>query len=436
MGWFSNIFKKGESKPKDENVQEVDLAQFIQALEGKISNRNSVVEDDLKKMHRQMVESSRNFASSLSDLKESPGPSAKVDNRIMDIVNSYRISMVKAFNKMFIEFGRPVTYSITDFDAYFTKCSSELAAAENNVVRFIKPLQEVFPGSMTILMNKSRNLSDTMADVKKGLEKTSLEVKPALNALKTARDLEEIMKRISETESRLQKEKTAVEGFESNKKIVEQKIVNFENSDDWKGLKDKEVELKKIEEKRDEIRAVVLQTIVPIDKGMKRLKKLISDSGEIVDYSDALETYIDDPVTAFLKDKDQSAIRKIILRVKALAENDSLAIDDQKTEKILDKISKMESENILVSLRSNYDQLEETEKKLREDLSSSEVGATKMRYNDELKENENGIEDSQNNIKEIEEELNELNEKKNDLFGSLRATEHEILKDGVRLKDI
>jgi len=436
MGWLSNIFKlKGDGTSEKSEVQYIHLNEFTKILEDKVQDKNFMMEDELKKMHKKMLESSRNFSVTLANLKSSPGPS-KVDTRVMNVINSYRITIVKGFNKMFIDFDKPVSYTVRDFDNYFKKCMSSLKDAENSVNRFINPLKEVFPGSMNNLLKRSKNLSDVMAKINSDLIEKSGGMRPVINALNASKNLDSDLRKISNTESELEEMKSSIEGMKIKKKSIEQKVSNLKNNDDWKSYQDKMREIESIEKKKDEIRSVVLQTIVPIDKGMKRLKKLLSDGKDSFEHADMLDLYIEDPVSAFLKDKDQTIINKVILKIKSVAESGNLEMNDKKGQKVLNKISSMESDNLLSGFRKGYDDLEENKRKLEEETKSAEITNVKLQNEKELEDVESKISQTEEKLKETEDILKRMVQKKKETFETLKGIENEVLGSRIRLRSL
>lgn len=436
MGWLSNIFriKKATGEEKFE-TREIGLDEFVDGLEEKIKDRNSMFEDQLRQAHRRMIEASRNLSKTLMDLKNSPGPS-KVDERVMNVVSSYRSTVATAFNGMFIEFGRPVEYTINDFDEYFKRCSSALSDAENKVNRFITPLKEVFPGSMNNLMKSSKKMDDVMSGVRSDINNKLGEVGSYLDALKLARELREQIKKISDAESEIQNKRSSIEELKSKKKELENKISEFKKGDEWESYQDKLKEMKSIDKKRDEIESIVIQTVAPLDKGMKKLKKLVSDGEESFEHASMLMLYIEDPVSAFLKDDSQEAIEKIIAKIRALVESGKIEIDDKKGQKILEKISSMESGNLLTNLRRDYKNLEERKKRLEEETRSDGAQNTKSGYERNLSGTESEISRAQEDLKELESVLEKLRERKSEIFKELKVMEPEVLSDGTRLRDL
>ncbi len=434
MKWISKLFKKKEIKVKSEN-NEIDLDTFIKILENKINLKNSDLEKNFKKIHDKILESSKEFQKSIEEFKKSKGPN-KIDSRLKDVVYSYRESFIKNFNIVFIEFNRPVNYTIIDFRNYFNKCLEILDKTENSVTKFIKPLNEIFSKSMINVNNKSKKLNNIIRNVSVDLEDNTKEINPFIDSLKIAKQFNYILINVSNTEKELKYYEIDLKQNISDKEKLYNKISNFKNNEEWISFNNNKKEFDIIEQKKSDVKYVFLQNISSFEKSMKKFKKLILDGKEYFEYSNLLDFYIKDPISAFLEDSSQIAIKNIFLKIKNLAEYAKLGLDDRSNKKVLDKLISINYGNIIIELRKDYSELEENQKNLLEKMKSSDVISIKNKYTEELKNIEHKIIEKENKIEKVKIQLEKLNKEKKNIFDSLKKTEYKVMEEGTKLKDL
>ncbi len=437
MGWLSNIFKfeKPVETAKEFSPQEVSLEDLIVVLEKKIQEKNSLFEKDLENMHRKLVESSHNFSRMLNDLQNSKGPD-KIDDALMNVAKSYRSTLIRAFRNSFMEFEKPVGYTIEDFGKYFNRCASSLREAESGVMRFVQPLKEVFPREMKRLLKSSDDLENAISEISSGLSKKSLEIKPPADALKLAKDFGFNLNKLSETETGKSNLESYVDDLKNSKESLEKKISEFLKSEDWIEHQRKFQEIATIEKRKDEIQSVVVQSIAPLDKAVKRLRRMSSEGIEKFENEKMLELYITNPIEAFLKDSNQVVIKNIISKIKAASEKGKLEIDTKKEQKILEKMSAVESGDFLFALRKDYDELEKAARKLEEELAARDLRKIKFDYENELKNLDSKIEEAQSKLKNIDSSLVKLREEREDFLSKLKEETRKVLGYEAKLTGV
>ncbi len=118
-----------------------------------------------------------------------------------------------------------------------------------------------------------------------------------------------------------------------------------------------------------------------------------------------LDLYINDPVDAFLKDTNQTVIKEIVAVISRMAKVHDLELDEKKEQKVVEKLSMLESGEFLSNLRFDYDKCVDSIKSVEDWLSSAEVMVQKTKNADDLKSVSGKIVDTESEIKKLTEVL-------------------------------
>lgn len=436
MGWLSNIFKNKKPEPevagKVGDEEQTSLSKLVSIVSGKIQEKNLALEEEIKKMHEKILASSSEFSEAMNKLNLATGPE-KIDDAIMNVAKSYRSSLVKSFNTTFMNFQKPVSYTAESFEEYLGRCSSSLAQAEEGAMKFIQPLKEVFPGEMKQVLKKSEQLNNVLSEIISKTGKISLEIRPFSEILSLARGLESEASRMAETENEASNMQRQVSELKAKKESLEQGVADFLSGPDWGSYQRRKQEILLAEKKKDEIRSIVIQSIGPLDKAMKRLRKILAEQKESFEGMDILELYISDPFDAFVRDSDQSVFNSIVSRIRVASGTGSLDIETKKEQKILERLSEVESGNLLASLRRDYDSLEQSSKALEEDVGSSEVLKTKLHYENEIKSLASQIPRDEEKLSGLSSKLSKIKEKKAEIFEKLKDSVRNVLGENLIL---
>lgn len=435
MGWLSNLFKP---KPYEETKgvdasQEINLDSLILLLEKKVQERNSVFENDLRNYHKRMTDSMQGFSKALSELLTASGPD-KIDEGLMKVAKSYCSSMDKSFNETRIEFEKNVTYIIEDFNNYFRNCSSSVGKAEINVAKYINPLKEVFPKEMKNLLRKSETMNDVIEGIKSSLDKKTLEAKPISDLLVTANELRSHREKLSDVVLQVNEAKSNLASMESKKTDLEKNISDFLRGDQWVQHQTKLAELSALEKKMDGIRTFVVQSIVPLDRAMKKLKKIRSDLGKKIEDEELFDIYITDPLEAFLQDAERKVLNRTVLQIKDIFEKISPDLSGKKDQKIMDSILFLESGEVMRKAREDYDKMEEAISKLHAEIVTLGAKESKNRLDEELRIVVNKIPEARANLEKLESLYSRMSEKKTEMFDGVRSSARRALGEEIRIQ--
>jgi len=382
MRLFSGLFGKKEEPAVQTSgsLKEVSITELIQRLESRKSEMEAYFEPDLRRMHERLVQASKEMSESMSRLQAAQCPS-KIDDVVMKLAISFRTSLIKSFNQLFIDVAKDVGFGLENFDQYFSKCSSDLIEAEKDAMRFVKPLREVFPNETKDVLKKVDRMEEVVEEIGSGLGSKKSILSPLVTALGEARSLESEIARIRVAEGQLSENDSQLSQLEEKKRSDEARIAEIMGSEAWREHLAGKSELAQLQRRRDEIRSLITQTIISMERPMKRLKKLVIDGREMVENMHLLDSYISDPFEGFQQD-DGRNVAEFIVKISSLSKRGELELDE-KERRMFEKASNLA--DMLAKMRLDYANLESEARGMEERLATSEIVAENSRLNGEVR---------------------------------------------------
>ena len=406
MGWLSGLFGPKKADVKEEVVTDkpLTLSEASRMLDTRLKEKDAVFESDARSLHSAMIKSLDEFASSLSNLEKAKEPD-KIDGRLLELGKSYRTALSKAFNPTFIEMKKPPGFTVVGFSDYCRKCSSLLNQSENDAMRYVQILKEIYPDAMRSVLKSSDRIENAISSALSLSNSKRDEVTPIIEGLSVVKELELQIAKIQHTESEILGAKSSLAALKARKADIELRLSEIMNSNAWLDYQRRTQDLVALKRKKDEISSVILQSIVSLDKAMKRMKRRLSESNYSFQHSSMLDLYINDPVDAFLKDTNQTVIKEIVAVISRMAKVHDLELDEKKEQKVVEKLSMLESGEFLSNLRFDYDKCVDSIKSVEDWLSSAEVMVQKTKNADDLKSVSGKIVDTESEIKKLTEVL-------------------------------
>lgn len=421
MSWLSKIFRPSVEKTEERKLgaTEMSIDEISAHVKEKIREKDSSHVDDLKGIHEKMKSVAHDYSDALKTLEESAGPD-KVDPALMKVARSYVSAMRISFNNAFMEFEKPVAYNTDEFSRFFNRCAEMFVGAEKSSMRYVAILKQIFPKEMESVLKQSDRMSETMESAKGQISSRTSDLRPLLDMSDSVEKLRAAVSKIDDLMLKMAESRIGIESMKTDIESTNQKMSELMSSSDWKEYQERSKEIEEISKRREEIFSLVVQTISPLDKAMKRLRKMCSDGVEKVESETMLDLYIGDPVDAFVKDKEQSVIREIISKIKENSVKGRLQIDTEKEQKILENISVIESRGLLPTLRRDLDDLENQMSTVKKILSSSNVQGLRSGYESSLRDLSSRMSDAESTTRAQEATLKRAQD---DVAAALREAE-------------
>jgi hypothetical protein len=140
-------------------------------------------------------------------------------------------------------------------------------------------------------------------------------------------------------------------------------------------------ELSQLKRRTEDVRNLVVQTVISMDRPMKRLRKAVIDGRETVDSPEILDAYIGNPFEAFQQD-DGKNLEEFVTKISSLSKRGEMELEE-KERRMFEKSSELNE--MLAKMRADYGGLERETARLEEELATSEVVLTNSRLSDEMR---------------------------------------------------
>lgn len=386
MGWLSNVFGPRKAEVREEAAPDkpLTLSEVSGMLEARARERDAFFEGEARSLHGGIMKSLDDFSSALSNLDKAKEPD-KIDGRLLELGKSYRTSLSKSFNQMFLEARKPTGFGIVEFSDYCRKVSSLLNQSEKDAMRYVQMLKEIYPDAMRRLLKESDRMEESVSSAVSKADSRRAEIEPLIGGMSVLKEIEMQVAKVQRAESEIAYAKSELAKLKARKSEIELRSAEIMKSDAWLDYQRRVQDLTAMRRRKDEIASVILQSIVSLDKAMKRMKKRLSESSYSFEHSGMLDLYINDPLDAFLKDPDQKVIREIVAVISRMAQVHDLELDDRREQKVLEKLSVLKSGEFLSNLRFDYDKCVDSIASMEEWIASAEVISQNSRNAEDLK---------------------------------------------------
>jgi hypothetical protein len=424
MGFFGKIFASKEAVPAKiettidllPTLIEKDFSSKIQELEmstaknlaelkftyGKITELiKQISEKELEKKENERFNkaastSKKQLEKQLTRLMEKISPE-KVGNDLSDMRKYVGESYALLLNDV-NTFRKSIAYT----SVYLKEDMKQLGSSLQEFLNKLKSVQDK--------MNSNKELFE-FENAKKKIQDLITQ-KKELKEIATKK--EDITKKISNSETELQK--------------AQQKNEDLKSGDEVKVLNNLEVEKKKLLDEKQQLKVEISSMLSTIDRPLQRFRALV-DSGRWVmrkDEKDLLIAFITNPVLALKKDVNGKRFKEILKEIIKAIEEGKIELKDREKEKRLGALRELINfnffEKIFWRLNEIQRKLIETEHKIKESIGQ------KMLLAEE--EKEHGI---AKEIEALKEEIDDLNKKQADLNRRIEKEETIVLNFGEKV---
>ncbi|MBI4894583.1 MAG: hypothetical protein HY833_02515 [Candidatus Aenigmarchaeota archaeon] len=379
MGFLSGIFGRGK-EPEQKGASDVSASELTGRLESRLAELELSFGPDMKKLHDKILASTKDLSESMARL-EAAKCATKIDDAVMKLATSFRASLIKSFNQPFMDAAKPTEHGMEPFKRYFAKLSASLVEAEKDAMRYVPPMKDVFPGETRDMLKKVDKLEEVITEVKEFLEAKAAQSGPLSVALADSRDLEAELAKAAQLEARMKDLETDLSQLTASKQANEAKISELMRSELWAGHMARKGELSQLKRRTEDVRNLIVQTIISMDRPMKRLRKAVIDGRETVEGPGILESYIGNPFEAFQQD-DGTNLEEFVTKISALSKRGEMELEE-KERRMFEKASELNE--MLAKMRADYGGLERETARLEEELATSEVVLTNSRLSEEMR---------------------------------------------------
>lgn len=379
MGFLSGIFGKRQ-EPASQGASEVSASELSAKLDSRLKDLELSFGPEVKKLHERLLASVKDLSESMSRL-EAAKPATKIDDSVLKLATSFRASLIKSFNHAFILAAKPTEHGLEPFSQWFSKVSASLLEAEKDAMRYVPPMRDVFPGEAREMLKKVDKLEAAMKEAKEFLDAKSVQTGPLSQALADAKNLEAEMSKSAQLESRIRELEADLAQLSQVKAENEAKVAELMRSEQWAAYIAGKGELSQLQRRREDLRNLVIQTVISMDRPMKRLRKAVIDGKETVEQPEILDSYIGNPFEAFQQD-DGSHLAEFVTKISALSKRGEMELEERER-RMFEKSSELNE--MLAKMRSDYSGVEGNAKALEESLLTSDVMLTNSKLAEETR---------------------------------------------------
>lgn len=238
-------------------------------------------------------------------------------------------------------------------------------AGRKNIPRFA----EDFKIELKEIDMITRKISKYMAKIDKFLRKKYSDVRDAEQLIKKFDKLEDLVERIGNAKSTVDDLAAEKESMETELKNLEEKMINIENHPLYE-------EKDKIEKKLLKLR-IDFANKIKFKKVLKRLKKVVSDSGGYKNISaDEIRKYMSNPIRVISKEgPEHHDLTEFLVQVRYMLEQErgTLHIKKDTMEKTLENIDEIVSDGILKQDIEDYNEYTGRIKEINDELEKKDL---------------------------------------------------------------
>ncbi len=393
---------------QEEEIIKLNLTE----LAGKIAEKKSVKETELKKTIFQKFSEIKYLLNELNKIREEI---EKIDlittegsQKLRKIVQTNKDHFSMHLKALIKKLNPPTTENLEIVQEYCINSngiiSNELASFWKNIVitnaLIKKEVKEVG--------NKIKELNDCTYELKQIFENSEIfkTKKVELNILNLKQKIEEKKekeKQIIELETcinYLQKQE------EKKRKEMEEKNSNPEAIE----LKQLEEKTTKTIQKETEIKQKLVDILAPINKILTKLQKLIKSKKYFLkpEEEKILEFYLNNSENAIKSDLKGDLLKNILKETKKAIELKSINLNDVEKEKKLKEIEKIEKYDFFTEIFWKLNEVEVEKKVIEKRIENISIQKEINLLNEELKEIENELKEKENNLTENKKRIEKM----------------------------
>ncbi len=367
--FIKSMFSRKEG-PKEPSSAEVPLNGLSEWLISKTEDKFT----RLNEKNSAIFETVRNHKEKINEklelLNSAKLANPNISTREMQIMEGNKITYTRRVELFVNQLDLPeqVTFdSSVEFHSNFKKYLDDL---NRNTQKPFFVLRNFFDNEVESIAREINGLSQRMGELGKNISENQeiariIELK---SMIKDIVDKSEAIKRISKA---IEEEEANMDKVSVEIEDIENKITKVQNSEDHKKFESLRQEKAAIENDLTNVKLAISGVFASLEKPFKKYKNINKEDN-------LLDQYINEPLPAFLRDKEFKIINTIAdLR----AQLDNLDLDDKRKEKVTELICGLSREK-LDDLRNRYldvkNNLEANERKIR--LSSANTQLTELEY--------------------------------------------------------
>ena len=267
-------------------------------------------------------------------------------------------------------FDFPESISLSSLSDYYSSSVKFLVETSNNSVKNFEYVKTIFEDEVFKILHDFKSVDRLLGKLKKLIENEKI------------LELQQYVSKIGKIKSNVNNislKKIQIRHVEQvtrdSEKTIEDLRLKLKEIKDSEHLKNFEIAIKekaKFKDELDRIGSQILFKISPLEKSLKKYRRILSEGKEKLKFENELSDYIDDPKEAFLRDDGFKILQQIIERIEFLINKGSLDLEEKKKIRTLESIKELKNISSLFGMRKNFLDLESKVRKVEEGIKEFE----------------------------------------------------------------
>lgn len=393
MNWFSGIFKKKEKEVAKEEVV-LDFVKLSSIVEENIDGKVKQFAPDLENYHSKIQSASNRLQEKLNLLAKAVRVE-QVDFQLLKIAISHRDEAVRRLNLTLKEFRKPVDGNLEDFLEFHNSCALSLNAANARLAKSFSIFEQVFRQESALVMSEYKNLYKVLEDIGIGLKGKKNALDPLYETRRHVQTMNYILNGIENNNNLIRNLNSELESLKNRVNTIRNDLDAFTSGDQWRSYQNLLKENDSISGEIKVIESKIVEAVSSIERPLKKYVNMPDMQNRKV-----IEFYLKNPIEASIADKNQAALKGVLISIETLVHDGKLIIGEKKGKRILDHIEEIKNGSFEI-LANNYEILQKEKQVLENKIEIMAVEKVKESLEFELKKNQGNILDVEGRISKL-----------------------------------
>lgn len=313
----------------------------------------------------------------------------KVEDKLRNMVKGNIPAFMQAVNKFLDKIQIPEKTNSLEIMGFINNTESELESFNKKTYKNFHIMSNLIGKELENVVKEINRLNGALG----GLKKFSNFFEEEDNVREKIAQIRRYMETKDERKNMLENRKKEKENLIKENDENERKIKLLYLSPKLTKLKNHKKQLKEFHADMLAFRNLLIDLFSIFQKGLKKYNNLC--------YIKLVDDYINNPVEALLKDNDFE-ILKHLDEIKKLIEQNKIEIKDDKKNKVVEKISRLERKD-LEEFRKQHRELVDKQKEVKEKIEQNTIEDDILVLKEKVEENKIKVKDIENKINSFKE---------------------------------
>lgn len=365
MSWFKRLFSRNE-EPEQALSVELDVSDVLQWYNKRVSESFDSLKSVIKDSYESILSESNDLKKTLEKLKDAELQNPNVPDKVLQIMEGNRKAYINQHILFLESLGIPQEVKYKNTVTFCENFNDVLEKLAQSTGKSHAILDEFFGNHVSQVNMHVKKMKDSAESIRKELTRE----KDDINFVEDVRDqISDLLKKHKLTQDIIEDialEKQKLESSKLMKEKLEKREENLKKREEY-------IEFKRVVEEKDRAVKAVRQVESEINHVFAQLDRPLRKYERIaVEYIKLLQSYLSDPVAAFVIDENFDVIPLMQKIKSALLANTIVLKDDKEREKALSRIDQISPEG-LQNLKARLADANNERKKIENKLKHNPV---------------------------------------------------------------